>query len=42
MDNIMIVYQLLNGNHLEKNELIQAERILIHLEHEVNERLANF
>ena len=39
MDNIQILKQLLNGNHLEKKELLKAEKIVLLLKNEVNYRL---
>tara|TARA_Y100001938_G_C8076630_1_gene426501 strand:+ start:234 stop:362 length:129 start_codon:yes stop_codon:yes gene_type:complete len=42
MDNMDILKQLINGNHLEKNELIKAQKIILLLEQEINERLKHF
>ncbi len=39
MDNIQILKQLLNGYHLEKKELLKAEKIVLLLKHEINSRL---
>tara|TARA_Y100000593_G_scaffold8712_1_gene15982 strand:- start:956 stop:1135 length:180 start_codon:yes stop_codon:yes gene_type:complete len=39
MDNIKILKQLLNGYHLEENELLKAEKIVSILKHEINNRL---
>lgn len=39
MDSITILKQLLNGHHLEPNELIQAKNLLLRLTNEVKSRL---
>ena len=39
MDNIQVLKQLLNGNHLEEKELLKAEKIVFHLKYEINLRL---
>lgn len=39
MDNIQILKQLLNGNHLNDNELLKAKNLILLLKNEVNERL---
>ena len=39
MDNIKILKQLLNGYHLEKKELLKAEKIVWKLDNEINNRL---
>ena len=38
MDNIQILKQLLNGNHLEEKELLKAKQILHSLNNELKNR----
>ena len=38
MNNLQIIKQLLNGNHLNKKELQKAKKILHYLKIEIKER----